>query len=106
MNKTITIITGGIVTITLSVFLILGKIDLQTFGTLTTAILGVVYGFYQKIEKEELNQHLIGSKNTVKLLEVNNKELKTDFNIVNTRLNELLDNIELSKQNIKKSKIK
>ena len=76
------------------------------FGTLTTAILGVVYGFYQKIEKEELNQHLIGSKNTVKLLEVNNKELKTDFNIVNTRLNELLDNIELSKQNIKKSKTK
>ena len=106
MNKTITIITGGIVTIILSVFLILGKIDLQTFGTLTTAILGVVYGFYQKIEKEELNQHLIGSKNTVKLLEVNNKELKTDFNIVNTRLNELLDNIELSKQNIKKSKTK
>lgn len=54
MSKTITLITGGLVTITLSIFLILGKIDLTTFGTLTSAILGVVYGFYQKVENKEL----------------------------------------------------
>ena len=54
MNKTITLITGALVIIILSVFLILGKIDLATFGSFTTAILGVVYGFYQKVENKEL----------------------------------------------------
>ena len=56
MNKTITIITGGIVTIALSIFLILGKIDLATFSTSATAILGVIYGFYTKVENKELKE--------------------------------------------------
>jgi hypothetical protein len=56
MNKTITLITGAIITIALAVFLVLGKIDLTTFGTLTTAILGVVYGFHVKLENIELTE--------------------------------------------------
>lgn len=84
MNKIITLITGAIVTITLSIFLILGKIDLTTFGTLTTAILGVIYGWYQKIENIELLETNItlednqsSYKYTIEKLTEGNKKLST-----------------------------
>jgi hypothetical protein len=75
MSKTITLITGALVTISLSTFLILGKIDLATFGTFTTAILGVLYGFYQKVENKELNEVLISAKTTIKIIEDKNNSL-------------------------------
>lgn len=84
MNKTITLIIGGIITITLSIFLILGKIDLTTFGTLTTAILGVIYGWYQKIENIELletnmtlEDNQSSYKYTIEKLTEGNKQLST-----------------------------
>lgn len=84
MNKIITLITGAIVTITLSVFLILNKIDLTTFGTLTTAILGVIYGWYQKIENIELletnmtlEDNQSSYKYTIEKLTEDNKQLST-----------------------------
>lgn len=90
MNKTITLITGGLVTITLSIFLILGKIDLTTFGTLTSAILGVVYGFYQKVENKELLNTIFNLEdeksinlNTIDRLKGNVLELSKTQHIVN-----------------------
>lgn len=55
MNKTFTLITGAIVIILFATLLGFGQIDLLTFGTSVTAVLGVVYGFYQKVENVELN---------------------------------------------------
>ena len=103
MNKTITLIIGGIITITLSIFLILGEIDLYTFGTLATAILGVVYGFYQKVENKELietnltledNQY--SYKYTIKKLIESNKQLS---NINNSLKRDLQINDEKYKVN-------
>lgn len=58
MSKTITLVTGSIVTIGLAVLLVLGKVDLQTFGMLAAAVLGVVYGFYEKVENADLKENV------------------------------------------------
>ena len=101
MNKTVTLITGGIVTVTLSIFLILGKIDLTTFGTLTSAILGVIYGFYQKIENKELIETVelfkdneIGYKHTIENLQKDNGFLSRNLDSqknINKNLEQDLD---------------
>ena len=101
MNKTVTLITGGIVTVTLSIFLILGKIDLTTFGTLTSAILGVIYGFYQKIENKELIETVelfkdneIGYKYTIENLQKDNNFLSRNLDSqknINKNLEQDLD---------------
>ena len=101
MNKTVTLITGGIVTVTLSIFLILGKIDLTTFGTLTSAILGVIYGFYQKIENKELIETVelfkdneIGYKYTIENLQKDNGFLSRNLDSqknINKNLEQDLD---------------
>lgn len=100
MNKAITLVIGGLVIIVLTVFSVLAKIDLSTFGTLTTAILGVVYGFYKKVENGELMDYVLtltdnqnASEYAIKTLERVNQSLKSDLNKVNNRLNEVLDNV-------------
>ena len=58
MNKTVALITSAIAVLGLATFMIIGKIDLSIFTTSAAAVLGVIYGFYQKYEQSELKSEL------------------------------------------------
>lgn len=54
MNKQITLIAGIVVLIGLGALAAFNKIDLETFGSISVAVLGAIWGFYNKFENKEL----------------------------------------------------
>ena len=92
MKKTLLYISTGFVGITL-IAALAGKITFEQFGYITPAVLGIVYGIYQKIINGEKDE-TIGSLRTA-LSESYNEAEKTEA-VLNAEISQLKnENINL-----------
>lgn len=74
----------GLVTISVTtIFLILQKLDISTFGLINTAVLSVLFGWYKKLnytqisnENKQLENEIIFLEQKVNKLDFENLELK------------------------------
>jgi hypothetical protein len=46
--------TGIVVTLTTLVFVLVGQLELSTFGVINTTVLSILYGWYQKLIKDDV----------------------------------------------------
>ena len=108
MNKQIISIAGVLTILSTLVFILLGKLDLSQFTVINSSVLGVLYGWYQRIEKEDIEEEHLFT-----LLDLEEKKKQYDIllhdSVVNQHLlNELhnsnkvlKDKLELDKDLVK-----
>ena len=52
--KNIIFVTGIVVTLTTLGFVLAGQLELTTFGVINTTVLSILYGWYQKLTKDDV----------------------------------------------------
>ena len=90
MKKTLLYISTGFVGITL-IAALAGKITFEQFGYITPAVLGIVYGIYQRIINGEKDE-TIGSLRTA-LSESYNEAEKTEA-VLNAEISQLKNQVD------------
>ena len=90
MKKTLLYISTGFVGITL-IATLAGKITFEQFGYITPAVLGIVYGIYQRIINGEKDE-TIGSLRTA-LSESYNEAEKTEA-VLNAEISQLKNQVD------------
>ena len=91
--KKIIYVAGIISVVTSLIFVLFGKLDVISFGTINTSVLGILYGWYQKLEKKSLEIDYILQEQE---LEASNKKVE----YVRTFASKLNDELAITKRKL------
>ena len=84
--------TGIVVILTTLGFVLAGQLELTTFGVINTTVLSILYGWYQKLMKNEVTEELALSNLELEYVKHNHNELLKEADFLN---HTLLDTHEL-----------
>ena len=97
--------TGIVVTLTTLGFVLAGQLELTTFGVINTTVLSILYGWYQKLMKDDvvfqklkledkLNESILYETNDKIILEMQISNLKSKLEAATVILPELQKVVE------------
>lgn len=86
--------TGIVVTLTTLGFVLAGQLELTTFGVINTTVLSILYGWYQKLMKNEVTEELVLSNLELEYVKHNHNELLKEVDSATAILPELQKVVE------------
>ena len=87
--------TGIVVTLTTLGFVLAGQLELTTFGVINTTVLSILYGWYQKLTKDDV----IESNNA--LMDIVEEVIKNTTNELSLMEHQLIETEKLRDQELK-----
>ena len=87
--------TGIVVTLTTLGFVLAGQLELTTFGVINTTVLSILYGWYQKLTKDDV----IESNNA--LMDINEEVIKNTSKELTLMEYQLIETEKLRDQELK-----
>lgn len=103
--KNIIFVTGIVVTLTTLGFVLAGKLELTTFGVINTTVLAILYGWYQKLMKNEITEDLLLSNLELEYVKHNHKELLIEADFLNKTLLET-HHLLVKSENLREQQLK
>ena len=98
--------TGIVVTLTTLGFVLAGQLELTTFGVINTTVLSILYGWYQKLMKNEVTEELVLSNLELEYVKHNHNELLKEVDSATEILPELQKVVESTIDEVKETKPK
>lgn len=98
--------TGIVVTLTTLGFVLAGQLELTTFGVINTTVLSILYGWYQKLMKNEVTEELVLSNLELEYVKHNHNELLKEVDSATAILPELQKVVESTIEEVKETKPK
>ena len=98
--------TGIVVTLTTLGFVLAGQLELTTFGVINTTVLSILYGWYQKLMKNEVTEELVLSNLELEYVKHNHNELLKEVDSATAILPELQKVVESTIDEVKETKPK
>ena len=86
--------TGIVVTLTTLGVVLAGQLELTTFGVINTTVLSILYGWYQKLMKNEVTEELVLSNLELEYVKHNHNELLKEVDSATAILPELQKVVE------------
>ena len=86
--------TGIVVILTTLGFVLAGQLELTTFGVINTTVLSILYGWYQKLMKNEVTEELVLSNLELEYVKHNSNELLKEVDSATAILPELQKVVE------------
>ena len=98
--------TGIVVTLTTLGFVLAGQLELTTFGVINTTVLSILYGWYQKLMKNEVTEELVLSNLELEYVKHNHNELLKEVDSATAILPELQKVVESTIDEVEETKPK